>query len=289
MTRKRSGNLFIHLILIAGGVMMLLPFLWMILTSFKTYQESIKMPPVFIPRELFTAARESGNFFAGVFDNYSFLLDNVPYFGNLYFNTFALIAIRIVCAAVFSSMAAYAFARLEFPLKRFFFWIIMIQLMMPSEIFIIPQYRMVVALGLKNTLAALVFPGLVSAFGVFFMRQFYMSLPGELFDAAKLDGCNHWQTFLYVAAPLTRTAVVALSIFTAVFAWQELMWPMIVNSNNEQATLSVGLAKIQNMELVFKPTHFMAAAVLAMIPMVVIYMIFQKQFIEGIALTGTKS
>ena len=142
-------------------------------------------------------------------------------------------------------------------------------------------------MGMANTIFALVFPGLVSAFGTFFLRQTYMGIPTEIGEAAYLDGCNQFETFYKVMFPLTGTSVAALTIFTAVFAYGDLMWPQVVNSDTTMMTLSAGLASLQG---VFETNYpiMMAGSLLAMLPMVVLYLIFQRQFIEGIASTGGK-
>ena len=160
--------------------------------------------------------------------------------------------------------------------------------MLPGQVFIIPQYLMLSSMNQLNTRFALIFPGLVSAFGTFFLRQFYMSLPNDLAEAARLDGCNVMQTFVWVMAPLTKTAVMALAVFTALFAYSDMMWPLIVNMNIDKMTLAAGISSLQGQHSTNYPV-MMAGSALAMIPMLAIYLIFQKQFIEGIALTGTKA
>ncbi len=287
--RFRTQNLPAHCVLILASVLMILPFVWMLLTSFKTFGESIRIPPLFFPQSIPSKAFSGEKGFGYLFTNYQFVLQKIDYFGRLYWNTFALIAGRIVLAVFTSSLAAYAFAKLEFPLKNFLFSVVLVQLMMPNQIFIVPQFKMAVSLGINNSIAGLIFPGLVSAFGTFFMRQFYRGLPDELSESAMIEGCNHWQIFTRVLFPLTKTPVMALSIFTAVFAWSDLMWPLIVNPDNHEATLASALAKIQGMSLVFKTPHLMAVSVLAMIPMILLYLVFQKQFVEGIAMTGLKA
>lgn len=287
-SRKR-GRWVIHIVLILFSILMLLPFLWMLLTSFKTFGESVKIPPVLFPEAIPGKILSGEKGLDYLFTNYKTLLGKIDYFWDLYVNTFLLIGGRILCAIVTSSMAAYGFAKLEFPLKKFLFSVVLVQLMLPNQIFIVPQFKMVVALNLHNTVGGLIFPGLVSAFGTFFMRQFYMSLPRDMSEAAYIDGCNHWKIFTRIMFPLTKTPLMALSIFTAIFAWSDLMWPLIVNSENRMGTLSSALAKIQMMDIVFKAPHMMAASVLAMIPMVVLYLVFQKQFVEGIAQTGLKA
>ena len=219
-TKKKLTTILIHVILIIVSITMLVPFIWMILTAFKTVTEA-------------------------------------------------------------------TFGRLNFKGRDLCFSLVLFQMMVPVQIFIIPQYLMVSKMGMLNTIFALVFPGIVTAFGTFLLRQGYMGLPKDLEEAARLDGCNIGQTFLYIMAPLTRSSMVALGIFTAVFAFKDLMWPMIVNTDKDMLVLSSALAKMQG-QYVSKFPELMAASLIACIPMIVIYMIFQKQFIEGIATSGGK-
>jgi multiple sugar transport system permease protein len=203
----------------------------------------------------------------------------------LYFNTFATVLIRTACALIFSSMAAYAFARLEFPGRDFFFSLVLLQMMIPTQIFIIPQYLMIDKLGARNTIFALVFPGLVSAFGTFLLRQFFKGIPIEMEQSAKIDGCNIGQTFVRIMLPLVKSGLVALSIFTVLFAFKELMWPLIVNSDANAATLASALARIQSGYHIKYPL-LMAASCLAIWPIILIYVFFQKQFIQSVARSG---
>ena len=198
-----------------------------------------------------------------------------------------LIIGRVICAVLTATMAGYALGRLNFMGKGLAFSLVLFQMMVPSQIFIIPQYLMVSKLGMLNTSFALIFPGLVTAFGTFLLRQAFMGLPGELEEAARLDGCNIFQTFIYVMAPLTKSSMVALGIFTALFGYKDLMWPLVVNIEQTTMPLSAALAKLQGQFTANYP-ELMAASLLACIPMIVIYIIFQKQFIEGIATSGGK-
>jgi multiple sugar transport system permease protein len=275
MNKKNNiSKLSIHLFLVLGVVIMILPFVWMVLTSFKTVSESTSMNPfIILPSEW-----KVENYIQAIKQN-NFIM--------LYFNTFAMMSLRIFCSVAFSAMAAYAFARLKFPGRDLLFGLVLFQMMVPVQLFIIPQYLMVDAIGMRNSIFALLFPGIVSAFGTFLLRQFFMGLPKELEESARLDGCNIGQTFLKIMLPLTKSGLVALGIFTALFAFKDLMWPLIVNSNAEAATLSSALAKIQSAYSVNYP-QLMAASVLAIWPMLAIYIVFQKQFIEGIATSGGK-
>ncbi len=270
---KRMVKIITYATLILGSVIMIFPFVWMILTSSKTVSESMQIPPTVFPGQLMT-------------DNFSEVLKSLP-FVNMYINTILMIVFRVIFAVFFSSMAGYAFAKLKFKGKNILFGIVLMQMMLPSQIFIIPQYQMVAKLGFANTIAALVFPGLVSAFGTFFLRQAYLAIPDEVGEAAYLDGCNQWQAFSKIMFPLTRSSVAALTVFTAVFAYSDLMWPLVVNSDLNMMTLSSGLATLRGQFSTNFPV-LMAGSLLAMLPMVILYLFFQKQFIEGIAMTGGK-
>jgi multiple sugar transport system permease protein len=270
---RRIGKILTYVVLILGAIIMIFPFVWMILTSFKTVPESMQVPPTILPNQW-------------NLDNFKEAIASLP-FGRLYLNTALMILFRVLCAVVFSSMAGYAFAKLKFKGKNVLFGLVLVQMMLPSQIFIIPQYQMVAKMGMANTVFALVFPGLVSAFGTFFLRQTYMGIPDEIGEAAYLDGCNQWQSFVKVMFPLTGSSVAALAIFTAVFAYGDLMWPQVVNSDLKMMTLSSGLATLKGQFSTNFPV-LMAGSLLAMLPMVILYLIFQRQFIEGVAMTGGK-
>ncbi|MDE7053829.1 MAG: carbohydrate ABC transporter permease [Oscillospiraceae bacterium] len=270
---QKMGKFITYAALVFGSIIMIFPFVWMILTSSKTVSESIQIPPTILPQQF-------------MLDNFVDAVNSLP-FVNMYFNTIMMIIFRVIFAVVFSSMAGYAFAKLKFKGKNLLFGIVLMQMMLPSQIFIIPQYQMVAKLGLANSIAGLVFPGLVSAFGTFFLRQAYLGIPNEVGEAAFLDGCNQWQTFTKVMFPLTSSSVAALTVFTAVFAYSDLMWPLVVNSDLNMMTLSSGLANLRGQFTTNFPV-LMAGSLLAMLPMVALYLFFQRQFIEGIAMTGGK-
>lgn len=272
--KKVFTKCLMHVFLIFMSVIMLVPFVWMALTAFKSNTEATSIKPFII---LPTVWRTDA--FQAVWEYMNFAL--------LYKNTLLLIFWRVVCAVLTASLAGFAFGRLEFKGKNAAFALVLFQMMIPSQIFIIPQYLMVTKLHMLNTIFALVFPGLVTAFGTFLLRQAFRALPADLEEAARLDGCNIGQTFLYVMAPLTKSSMIALGIFTALFGYKDLMWPMIVNTDKTKLTLSAGLAKMQG-QYVSKYPELMAASLIACLPMVIIYLLFQKQFTEGIATSGGK-
>ena len=227
--RDKIAKIAMYVVLTFFAFIMLVPFVWMILTALKTNQEAISVDPFYI----FPANGWHWENFAKVWKSYNFII--------LYKNTLLMIFFRVVCACLTATMAGYAFGRLHFPGKNFMFSLVLIQMMIPSQIFIIPQYLMVSKLGLLNTVTGLVFPGIVTAFGTYLLKTGYQGLPKDLEEAAAIDGCNIGQRFLRILMPLTRSSMISLGI-----------------------------------------------AVLALVPMIVIYMVFQKQFVEGIATSGGK-
>jgi multiple sugar transport system permease protein len=273
MKKLNKGNILTHVILIIGAVIMILPFLWMILTSIKTLTESVQIPPKILPDVI-------------QWGNYPAVMKILP-FASFYVNTILMMVGRVIGSVLFSAMAAYACARLNFPGKNIFFGLVLFQMMIPSQIFIVPQFLIVQKLGLLNTVSALVLPGIVSAFGTFLLRQFFMGLPKDLEEAARLDGCTIWQTFYKIMLPLSRSGLIALAIFTSLFAFKDLMWPLIVNMSIDKMTLSSGLASLQGQFSTNYP-QLMAGSLLAIWPMLLIFIIFQKRFIEGIATSGGK-
>ena len=262
--RDKANRVLIHVILILVSITMLVPFLWMILTAFKTMTEATSVNPFVILPSTWR------------WDSFKEVIENMDFL-HLYINTLLLILGRVVCAVLTATLAGYAFGRLNFRGKNLMFSLVLFQMMVPGQIFIIPQYLMVSKMGMLNTIFALVFPGIVTAFGP--------DVASDLEEAARLDGCNIGQTFLFIMAPLTRSSMVALGIFTAVFAYKDLMWPLICNK--DVMPLSAALAKMQGQYTNNYP-QLMAASLLACIPMIVLYLIFQKQLIEGIATSGGK-
>ncbi len=267
------NTIILHSILVVFSIIMIAPFLWMILTSIKSMGEATIVPPVIFPK-------------VPIWVNYTKSVQILP-FASFYYNTVIMIVIRILGVSLFSSMAAYGFARIKFPGRNLLFIFVLLQLMVPNQIFIIPQFLLMQKFGWLNTIKALIAPGIVSAFGTFLLRQFFMGIPNDLEEAAIIDGCNHWKIYCNIMLPLAKSGLIALGIFTALFAWKDLLWPLIVNMSMDKMTLSSGLASLMGQYSTDYPV-LMAGSFIAIWPMLLIYIIFQKQFIQGIALTGTK-
>ena len=271
--KRNRGYIAVYIVLLSGVLITLLPFIWMLLTSLKTQSEAIHVPPVIFPAK-------------PVFSNYADVFRDVP-FGKMYINTIISAVVTVAAQLLFCSMAAYAFAKLKFPGRDVIFVTLLAVLMVPSSFFILPQYLIIQKMGLLNTIPALFIPNLFSAFGTFLLRQFFLSLPSDLEDAAALDGCTPLTTYWRIMLPLAKPGLVSLGILTLRFAWNDLMWPLIVNTSQDKMTLTAGLAYMQGQYQTNFP-EMMAGAMMAIIPLLVLFAIFQKQFIEGIALTGIK-
>ena len=274
-TKKLNINhLIVHLILLAGVAVVVFPFLWMILTSFKTSGEAMKIPPTIFPEKFVTTA-------------YHTIVSSAIPFGTVYMNTIISTVVTTIVQIAFCSMAGYAFGRIDFPFKNAIFVLILSVLMVPGQIFLIPQYQIIQKMGLLDTIPALFMPNLFSAFGTFLLRQFFMSLPKELEEAAIVDGFGRFRIFGQIMLPLVKPGIVALAIFTIKFAWNDFMWPLIVNTSMEKMTLGPALSTLQGQYTTEYPMQ-MAGAVLAVVPLIVIFFLFQKQFIEGVAQSGIK-
>lgn len=265
-------NLGVHTILIASALAMVAPFIWQLITSLKTLSSATSVPPSLLPE--------------GRWDNYSKVFDVLP-FGQQFLNTVLMAGLRTVGQVLFCSMAAYAFARLRFPGRNVLFGILLSVLMVPPQLFIIPQYQIMSSLGWLNSLQALVVPGLFSAFGVFLLRQFFLGLPRELEEAAAIDGAGPIRIYWSIVLPLARPGLVALSLLVLLWSWNDLFWPLVVNTDPGKMTLSAGLASLQGQFQTDYPV-LMAGSLLASLPIIAIFTLLQRQFIQGIATSGIK-
>lgn len=270
---QRINKTVVYTALIIGGILSTTPFIWMILTSLKTMGESIQTPPTIIPHKI-------------MWSNYIDIFHNLP-FGQYFFNTLFSTVIIVLGQLLFCSMAGYAFSRLKFWGKKKIFVLFLTILMVPGQIYLIPQYLIIQKLGLLDSLPALFLPGLFSAFGTFLLKQFFDGIPKELEEAAIIDGCNPFQIYWRVMLPLVKPALVTLAILTGLYGWNSLMWPLIVNTSADKMTLSAGLASLAGQRTTNVPI-MMAGSLIAMAPMMIFYMMFQKKFIEGVASTGSK-
>lgn len=252
---------------------MVFPFVWQALTAMKTLTESVQVPPTILPHHW-----ELGNFRT--------VFDSIP-FTDMLVNSVALTVGRTVGQIALCSLAAYAFARFQFPGRDIIFVAFLSVLMVPPQVFLLPQYEIMQRLGWLNSLPALIVPGVFSAFGTFLLRQFFIGLPSELEEAARIDGANPVQVFWYVMLPLAKPGLIALSIMTILWSWNDFLWPLVVNTDPQKMPLSAGLATLIGQHQTNFPV-LMAGSLLAMLPIIAIFTVMQKQFIQGIAFTGSK-
>jgi multiple sugar transport system permease protein len=277
---KKLENSLIHLILVLGAVVTVMPFAWMISTSLKNQNEVFSYPPEWIPS-------------AFVWENYARAWQAAPF--ARYFVNSTIVAVAVTLGTlVTSSLAAFAFARIRFPGRDALFAIYLSSMMIPHQMTIIPSYlvlgdlgKISPALGL-DTYFALIAPFVAGAFGVFILRQSFLTLPNELEDAATLDGCSKLGFLWRIVIPLSRPALATLGLFTFMANWNSYLWPLIVTNRNDMRTVQIGLRYFVGQEGGNQWALLMAAAVFVTLPIVIVYLFVQKQFVQGIASTGIK-
>ena len=262
-----------HVFLCIGAFVCVGPFIWMFLTSIKTFEETIAIPVKFFPD-------------VAQWVNYSIISDKLN-FPRLYLNTILVACMSIVGQIQIVTISAYAFDRLKFPGKDIIFLGMLALMMVPGQIFVIPRFKIMVSLGLTNTLIGLVIPGLFNIFGVFLLRQFFSTIPKELDEAALIDGCSYFRIYWNVLLPLVKSGIATLAILTMLGTWKDLMWPLINNSKASMMTLAAGLAMLIGEHTTYYE-QVMAGGVISVLPLIVMFVIFQKQFVAGIAQSGIK-
>jgi multiple sugar transport system permease protein len=270
---------FSYTLLVLGGITMILPFLWMLSTSLKTYSSVFvfNLSDIqWMPKPLY-------------WKNYVDVWKVVP-FARFYLNSiFVCVAVTFGQVAT-SSLAAYAFARLKFPGRDKIFFAYLATMMIPGSVTIIPVFALMRQLGWIDTYKALIIPAIFSAYGTFLLRQFFMTIPRDLEDAAKIDGCSFWGIFRQVILPLSKTSIATLTIFVSLGNWVSFMWPLLVTNSIEKRTLPIGLAYFQELYQYAQPDWglLMAGSLVTMVPVIIVFLFNQRFFVEGIKLTGMK-
>jgi multiple sugar transport system permease protein len=262
-----------HLFLLPVALLFLLPFVQMFLAALSPEKELISYPPPFVPSH-FTL-----DGFAELFSDSQVLL--------WLLNTTIVSTTAIASNLVLCSLAGYGFARLTFKGKTFGFFAIVATIMVPTQLLMIPTYVLFARLGLLDSLSAAIVPWLASAFGIFLMRQFFMSLPVELEESGMLDGCNRWQIFFRIVLPLAKPALATLAIFTLLGSWNDLVWPLIAINNENAFTLQLGLANFQGTRRI-EWSMLMAGNVVATLPLILFFLAAQRQFIATMTFSGLK-
>ncbi len=273
MTRTTS-RWWLYFLLTVLLLIVMTPFLWMVLGSLKTQGELLQVPPTWLPEN-------------PTLDNFSRLFDRLD-FGQ-YFQNSVIVAVVVTAAnLLFCSMLGYALAHLSFPGKKIVFGAVVGTLMIPGLVTFIPQFVLIVNMGLANTIPALFLPFLAAPFGVFLMRQFFLGTPRDLLEAGRLDGASELGIFFRVFLPLATPAMATLGILTFLASWNNFLWPLVVSSSEETYTLPVALALISTGQNQTDYGLLLAGAAVVVLPIVLVFLFFQRYFIEGVASTGIK-
>lgn len=269
------GEVGMQVFLISAGLLIALPIIIAVLTSFKPPQQVITYPPRIWPDEW-------------TLRNYQLAFTANP-FGRFLLNSFIQSTLITIGQVVFSILAAYALALIDFPGRKFIFFLIIGSLMIPFELTFIPNFQLVNQAGMANSFSGLTIPFLASAFGVFLLRQFFLSIPRDLHDAALIDGAGHWRYLWAVVVPLSKGAIGALAIFAFLSAWNQYLWPLIITNSIDMRTIQIGIRFFMtNIERGSDWGAVMAGAVIALLPTLIAFLIAQKQLVKGIAMTGLK-
>jgi multiple sugar transport system permease protein len=275
----RAGFIFSRVVsyslLLLGCTFTLLPFLWMVSTSFKSATEIVKLPPTLIPEKVTLQSYQT------IFND-----PRVP-LAHFYLNSIIVTASVVLMVLFTSSLAGYVFAKYQFFGKNVVFTLLLASMMVPFQVMMIPLYLILVRLGITDSLLGLIVPGATSAFGIFLMRQFIESIPSELIDAARIDGASEFGIYTRVILPQMGAALATLGIFQFMGTWNDYLWPLIVITTTEKRTLPIMLTWY-NSQHGARFDLTMAASVLVILPVLVVYFLFQRWVVRGIALTGFK-
>ena len=272
---RRGGSAWwLYLLLGLGLVLLVGPFIWMVLGSIKTTGELRQVPPTWLPQN-------------PTLSNYTDLLDRLN-FARFFLNSTIVAAAVTVGNVIFCSMLGYALAKLQFPGKRILFAVVLGTLMVPAIVTFMPLFVLVANLNLVNTHAGLILPFLVGAFGVFLMRQFIGGIPDELLDAARVDGAGEHYIFWRIVMPLCGPAIATLSILTFLGSWNSFLWPLVVANTEDMYTLPVAIALFATGQQETNVALLMAGSVVVIVPVLIVFILLQRYFTQGIAMTGIK-
>lgn len=265
----------IYGILALGAFVMLLPFAWMLSSSLMSTQEVIARPLTWIPSAL-------------RFENYEALSDAIP-LGRMYLNSMIVTTLTTLGILLTSSLAGYGFAKFQFVGRNFLFLLVLATMMIPFFVVLLPIFYMVSELGWINTYQGLIVPNLVTGFGIFLMRQYMLSLPDEVLDAARIDGASEFEIYWRIALPLSTPVIGALGILAFVYQWNNFLWPLVVARSSDMWTVPVGLNSLRVYASSAEVINLqMAGAALAIVPVMIVFLLLQRYFVRGIALTGMK-
>ena len=269
---NRRATVVIGVGLAVGALITAFTFIWMIATSFKPQRESTDFPPTVLPQE-------------PTLEWYQTLFTELD-FGTYLLNTLAVVLIGFV-GLLFMAMAGYAFAKFDFRGRRWMFFVVLATMMIPIQVTMIPTYLILNGMKLTNTLVGIALPTLVSGFSIFLFRQFMTTIPTEMLEAARLDGAGEFRTFWTIVLPMSKPILAVQVVLTFIAGWNSFLWPLIIASDQKLYTLSVGLALL-NQQLAVNPSLQMAASSVMVVPILIVFVVFQRYVIQGFALSGLK-
>jgi multiple sugar transport system permease protein len=269
---QRSLTIIVAVALLIGALITAFPFLWMLLASFKPQREALDFPPTLLP-------------LSPTIEHYVTLFTELD-FGRYLVNTLLVVAISFV-GLLIMAMAGYGFAKFEFRGRRWMFFLVLATMMIPVQVTMIPTFLILNAMKLTNTLAGIALPTLVSGFNIFLFRQFMSTIPTEMIEAARLDGASEMRIFLSIIVPLALPIFAVQAVLTFIASWNSFLWPLIIANDQKLYTLSVGLSLL-NQQLAVNPSLQMAAAALMVVPMFIVFLIFQRHIVQGFTLSGLK-
>lgn len=270
--KLRTGTIVIGVVLTVGALLTAFPFIWMIFASVKPRGESVAYPPQLLPQN-------------PTFDYYVELFVTLD-FGRYLVNTLAIVVICMV-GLLLMAAAGYGFAKFSFPGRDALFFLVLVTMMIPGQVTMIPSYLIINGMGLTNTLIGIALPMLVSGFSVFLFRQFMLTIPTEVLEAARVDGAGEWRIFLRIVLPMSGPILAVQVVLTFIAGWNSFLWPLIIASDQKLYTLSVGLSLL-NQQIATNPSLQMAASTLMVVPILIVFVIFQRYVVQGFALSGLK-
>lgn len=271
--KKRISGIIIFLLILSVALITLFPFYWMFITAVKPVGEIFAFPPKLWPSEFIF-----GNFLESL---------KMADFGTYYKNSMIVTAVATAITISINLLAGFAFAKYNFKGKNFFFMIVLSTLMIPLQVTMIPNFIIASKLGIRNSYAGLILPPCAEAFGLFMSRQFIEEIPNELLEAGRIDGATEFGIFTRIILPNVKPLISVLAIFTVMWRWNDLQWPLIMVSNGEYYTVQLGLSMLNGAQYI-NWNHLMSASLISTIPVIIVFLIFQKQFVQGIASSGIK-
>jgi multiple sugar transport system permease protein len=269
----RLSRIALHVVLLTVGIVFMLPFVWSISTSLKPMSDLFQVRPSLIPSEI-------------KWENYREVFDTAP-FVRFYVNSIFVTVARTVGQVALASVAAFAFSQLRFPGRDALFFILLAGLMVPDQVLIVPRFVIMREFGWLDTYQGLIIPLIFSSFGVFMLRQYFLGIPRDFHEAAILEGANPFQVYWHIYLPLARPALAAFGFLALLSSWNEFLWALTVTSSSDMRVLPVGIALFQG-QYFTNNAVLLAAANMATIPLLIAFLFFQKQLVEGVALSGLK-